>query len=603
MKRKLHFLQIPGIIDGSSDAGQSFQTCRFSRTKDLDTYDSDVDDVSNAKAVLLANILMIWKIKVCMQCRILNKHQLDVTDNEITSDSNIILYFFNISKKTIGKCYQNSFYLKKAQQIKPTLYDGIVISDKHVAMPMIDDEETLILEEAKSAKKHKNQNIWKPMGHVFTEVGLKWKPTRRTFTIPNDAWGSNATDIPSSSSLVMTGCPDCSLVSGLWMFKTYDRELLSAHELFRRVTCGRVTCGYLRSELESRRSFDVIVEWTGVQEVDCDSVISPLKEVVRIRLREGVTYFGFKSKEEHEVHLKLVLESLRKEKLYAKFSKLGDALSRKKRVKLRRVRGMILAAQSEAFKQENVLAERLHGLDQQMERKGDESLYFMDRIWVLLVGSVMDEAHASRYLDVKLAMIYIDEIIAKNGILVTINSADGQSGCMVQTLGDIMRACVIDFGGSYHSSIRCTPFEALYGRKLVLTKEKLKAARDRQKSNTDKGRKLLEFKVGDWVMLKVSPWKGVIHFGKKGKLALRYVGPFQILEGIGPAAYSVDKTLRLVEEPIEIGDYKGVYVCVYVDYVGVGTQSIERDRLIGIGVVLDNSFRSLLSDGEMIIEI
>nr|GEX09758.1 putative reverse transcriptase domain-containing protein [Tanacetum cinerariifolium] len=69
-----------------------------------------------------------------------------------------------------------------------------------------------------------------------------------------------------------------------------------------------------------------------------------------------------------------------------------DALSRKERVKPRRVRamattikygvrGMTLAAQSEAFKQENVLAERLHGLDQQMERKEDESLYFMDRIW------------------------------------------------------------------------------------------------------------------------------------------------------------------------------------------------------------------------------
>ncbi|GKA32353.1 putative reverse transcriptase domain-containing protein [Tanacetum coccineum] len=80
-----------------------------------------------------------------------------------------------------------------------------------------------------------------------------------------------------------------------------------------------------------------------------------------------------KLKEEHEVHLKLVLESLKKEKLYAKFSKLGDALSRKERVESRRVRGMILAAQSEAFKQENVLAERLHGLDQQMERKGDEN--------------------------------------------------------------------------------------------------------------------------------------------------------------------------------------------------------------------------------------
>ncbi|GJX53508.1 putative reverse transcriptase domain-containing protein [Tanacetum coccineum] len=85
-----------------------------------------------------------------------------------------------------------------------------------------------------------------------------------------------------------------------------------------------------------------------------------------------------KFKEEHEVHLKLVLETLRKEKLYAKVSK----------------------SQSEVFKQENVLVERLHGLDQQMERKGDESLYFMDRIWFQLVGSVMDKDHASslRYL-------------------------------------------------------------------------------------------------------------------------------------------------------------------------------------------------------------
>ncbi|GJQ96703.1 hypothetical protein Tco_0007842 [Tanacetum coccineum] len=144
--------------------------------------------------------------------------------------------------------------------------------------------------------------------------------------------------------------------------------------------------------------------------------------------------------EEHAEHLKLILKLFKKEELYAKFSKcevwlskvqflghvinsegihvdlakivsikdwaspktpteiLGDALSRKERLNSRRVRGMILVAQSEAFKQENVLAERLLGLDQQMERKGDESLYFMDRIWVLLVGSVMDEAHASRYL-------------------------------------------------------------------------------------------------------------------------------------------------------------------------------------------------------------
>ncbi|GKC51015.1 putative reverse transcriptase domain-containing protein [Tanacetum coccineum] len=307
------------------------------------------------------------------------------------------------------------------------------------------------------------------------------------------------------------------------------------------------------------------------------------------------------------------------EKLYAKFSKLGDALSRKERVKSRRVRGMILAAQSEAFKQENVLAERLHGLDQQMERKGDESLYFMDRIWVLLVGSVMDEAHASsytrRFQDVKLARIYIDEIIARNGILHP--QADGQSERMIQTLEDIMRACVIDFGGSYHLSIRCAPFEALYGRKcrspvlwaeigessltglelvqettdkVVLVKEKPKAARDRQKSYVDYRRKPLEFEVGDRVLLKVTPWKGVVHFGKKGKLAPRYVGPFEILKRIGLVSYrlrlpeelnsvhdtfhvsnlkkcladaslhvpldeiKVDKTLHFVEEPVEIMD-------------------------------------------------
>ncbi|GKB16213.1 hypothetical protein Tco_0850136 [Tanacetum coccineum] len=56
--------------------------------------------------------------------------------------------------------------------------------------------------------------------------------------------------------------------------------------------------------------------------------------------------------------------------------------------------------------------------------------------------------------------------------------------------------------------------------------------------------KPLEFEVGDRVILKVSPWKGVIHFGKKGKLAPRYVGPFEILERIGPVAYR----LRLPEE-------------------------------------------------------
>nr|GFB21600.1 putative reverse transcriptase domain-containing protein [Tanacetum cinerariifolium] len=69
--------------------------------------------------------------------------------------------------------------------------------------------------------------------------------------------------------------------------------------------------------------------------------------------------------------------------------------------------------------------------------------------------------------------------------------------------------------------------------KVVIIKERLKAARDRQKSYADNRRKPLEFEEGDRVLLKVFPWKGMARFGKKDKLALRYVGPFEILERIG----------------------------------------------------------------------
>ncbi|XP_076920537.1 uncharacterized protein LOC143581703 [Bidens hawaiensis] len=68
-------------------------------------------------------------------------------------------------------------------------------------------------------------------------------------------------------------------------------------------------------------------------------------------------------------------------------------------------------------------------------------------------------------------------------------------------------------------------------------KDRLKAAADRQKSYADNRRKPLEFQVGDKVLLKVSPWKGVIRFGKKGKPSPRYVGPFKIIDRIGPVAY------------------------------------------------------------------
>ncbi|GKD03741.1 hypothetical protein Tco_1178715 [Tanacetum coccineum] len=74
----------------------------------------------------------------------------------------------------------------------------------------------------------------------------------------------------------------------------------------------------------------------------------------------------------------------------------------------------------------------------------------------------------------------------------------------------------------------------------MVIKDRLKVTRDRQKSYADKRRKPLEFSVGDYVLLKVSPWKDVVRFGKKGKLAPRFVGLFEIVEKVSPVAYRLD---------------------------------------------------------------
>ncbi|GKA33459.1 putative reverse transcriptase domain-containing protein, partial [Tanacetum coccineum] len=199
----------------------------------------------------------------------------------------------------------------------------------------------------------------------------------------------------------------------------------------------------------------------------------------------------------------------------------------------------------------------------------------------------------------RLARLYLKEIVSRHGIPISIISdrdsrftsrfwqsmqeglgtrldmstayhprTNDQSERTIQTLEDILRACVLDsrvswdvhlplvefsYNNSYHSSVRCAPFEELYGRKCrspimwAEIKDRLKATRDRQKSYADKRRKPLEFCVGDYVLLKVSPWKGVVRFGKKGKLAPRFVGPFEIIEKI-----QVYAKLNFMEEPMEI---------------------------------------------------
>ncbi|GKF50004.1 putative reverse transcriptase domain-containing protein [Tanacetum coccineum] len=150
---------------------------------------------------------------------------------------------------------------------------------------------------------------------------------------------------------------------------------------------------------------------------------------------------------------------------------------------------------------------------------------------------------------------------------------DGQSERTIQTLEDMfgwvnhLPLVEFSYNNRYHASIKVAPFEALYGRKcrspicwaevgevqltgpeivqettekIVQIKQRMQATRDRQKSYADLKRKPMEFQVGDKVMLKVSPWKGVVHFGKRGKLNPRYVGPFKVLEKVGSVTYKLE---------------------------------------------------------------
>ncbi|GKF22247.1 putative reverse transcriptase domain-containing protein, partial [Tanacetum coccineum] len=179
----------------------------------------------------------------------------------------------------------------------------------------------------------------------------------------------------------------------------------------------------------------------------------------------------------------------------------------------------------------------------------------------------------------KLSRLYLNMIVSRHGIHVSIicdrdgrftsnfwrsfqkslgtdlsmstayhSEIDGQSKTTIQTLEDMLRACVVYFdkgwvkhlplaefsySNSYHASIKAAPYEALYGQKCqspVCWAE----------SYADLKQKPMEFEVGDMVMLKVSPWKGVVQFGKRGKLNQRYVRPFKVLAKVGKVAYRLE---------------------------------------------------------------
>ncbi|GKA33745.1 putative reverse transcriptase domain-containing protein [Tanacetum coccineum] len=232
-----------------------------------------------------------------------------------------------------------------------------------------------------------------------------------------------------------------------------------------------------------------------------------------------------------------------------------------------------------------------------------------DTIWVF-VDRLIKSAHflpiRKDYKTEKLAKIYTNEIAARHGVPVSNISnrdgrftshlwqafqkalgmrldmsmayhpqTDGQSERTIQTLEDMLRACVMDFGGSwdthlpliefsynnsYHTSIKCAPFEALYGRKcrspVIWTK-----VREIQ---------LIGLEL-------VSPWKGVVRFGKKGKLAPRYVGPFEIVKCVGPVAYrlKLPQELSCVHDTFHVSNLKK---CLAEPDVQVPLDEIEIDE-------------------------
>ncbi|GJW58054.1 putative reverse transcriptase domain-containing protein [Tanacetum coccineum] len=250
---------------------------------------------------------------------------------------------------------------------------------------------------------------------------------------------------------------------------------------------------------------------------------------------------------------------------------VADALSRKEREPLR-VRALvmtigldlpkqILNAQTEARKLENIKKEDVGGMlvenskdpekfrTEKLEPRTDGTLCLNGRSWLPCYGDLRTVImHESQSLDMSTA--YHPE-------------TDGQSARTIQNSRGISeRACVNDFGNGFglnhlpigrvfiEKQLSIYMYKGLHRlrstllqestERIIQIKQRIQTAQDRQKSYADLKRKPMEFQVGDKVMLKVSPWKGVVRFGKRGKLNLRYVRPFKVLKKVGAVAYKFE---------------------------------------------------------------
>ncbi|GJX43649.1 retrotransposable element Tf2 [Tanacetum coccineum] len=213
-----------------------------------------------------------------------------------------------------------------------------------------------------------------------------------------------------------------------------------------------------------------------------------------------------------------------------------------------------------------------------------------DMIWVI-VDRLTKSTHFLRIKETesmeRLMRLNLKEMISRHGVPVSIIS-DRDSKFTSHFWQSLQKAlCTqldmstayhpqtdveFSYNNSYHTNIKAAPFEALYGHKcrspvcrtetgdskltgleiicettekIIQIKNRIQASRDRQKSYADVRCKPLEFQVGDKVMLKVSTWKGVIRFGKWGKLNPRYIGPFKVLAKVGPVAYRLELPQQL----------------------------------------------------------